>query len=43
MAAVTPKDDAGGWEQGEGSGMEERVGDDLFQVTDREVLMRAWQ
>ena len=34
--------DVGGWEQGEGGGMEEKVGDDLFQVTDREVLMRAW-
>ena len=33
---------AGGWEQGKGSGMEEKVGDDLFQVKDREALMRAW-
>lgn len=37
-----PRTDAGGWEQGKGSGMEEKVGDDLFQVKDREALMRAW-
>lgn len=37
-----PRTDADGWEQGEGSGMEEKVGDDLFQVKDGEVLMGAW-
>ena len=38
-----PRADAGGWEQSEGSGMEEKAGDDLFQVKDREVLLGAWQ
>ena len=38
-----PREDAGGWEQSEGSGMGEKVGDDLFHVKDREVLLGAWQ
>ena len=38
-----PRADAGGWEQSEGSAMGEKVGDDLFQVKDRQVLLGAWQ